>query len=231
MSTRQHQYGPWPRAEAARAFLVETLLCVVLLAAIVALALEARHEVLAGPAIGGLAAGIVAIVRHRKTIEPGAPGSIDTSLVRIPRMPGIEEPIVIEYAAPPGHAETVADVVVRAGFDIDVVSRFGHRGVGEFPWLVQVHIEGTMGNFFPELEAQGFATFSALLRDIWMVRDANGDGQLELVDVEGTRIILPPSLPDSAIEALKSTDWSEISGGCLIWAADHRKWVDRTHPE
>jgi orotate phosphoribosyltransferase len=39
--------------------------CLVLVVAIVAIALEVRHDILAGPAIGGLAAAIVAIVRHR----------------------------------------------------------------------------------------------------------------------------------------------------------------------
>jgi hypothetical protein len=58
--------GPSPRAAAWWQFFVEALVCLVLLGAIAAIALEARHQLLAGPAILALAGTIVAIVRYRR---------------------------------------------------------------------------------------------------------------------------------------------------------------------
>lgn len=58
--------GPSPGTIAWRRFVIETLLCLVLVAVIVAIALEARHDLLAGPAIVALAGAIVGIVRPRR---------------------------------------------------------------------------------------------------------------------------------------------------------------------
>ena len=62
-TTGQDGDGPSPRMFAWRLFIMETVLCVVLVAAIVAIALEARHDLLAGPAIIALAGVIVKILR------------------------------------------------------------------------------------------------------------------------------------------------------------------------
>jgi len=57
--------GPTPRAWAWRRFIIETLVCLVLLAAMVEMGRQARDNIFAGPAILALAGAIVAIVRHR----------------------------------------------------------------------------------------------------------------------------------------------------------------------
>jgi hypothetical protein len=54
--------GPSDRAVAWR-FLIETLVCLVLVAMIVTSGLQARHNPLAGPAILALVAAIVGILR------------------------------------------------------------------------------------------------------------------------------------------------------------------------
>jgi hypothetical protein len=64
-ASRGNRGGPSPRTIAWRRFVIETLLCVVLVAVIVAIALQARHDVLASPAIVALTGAVVAIVQRR----------------------------------------------------------------------------------------------------------------------------------------------------------------------
>jgi len=68
--TGQNNEGPSRGAVAWRRYLVELAVCLVLLGAIVAIGLEARSDILAGPAILALAGSIVAIVRHRWDDDP-----------------------------------------------------------------------------------------------------------------------------------------------------------------
>jgi hypothetical protein len=230
MFVDQHHEGPSPRAEAWRRFLIETLLCFVLLGAIVAIALEAGHELLAGPAIGGLAAGIVAIVRHGWMTERADKGRTESWLapVPLPVTPRILEPVVIERPAPPGQIEAVSEIFSCAGFDVEVASQYVRKGTGELPWLVQIAIEDTIEGFLLALGATGFVSFSALLRDIWRARDraTPSNGHVELVDVEGTHLILPSSLPDDALDALLTIEWLRGRGGRFVWDTDRNEWTN-----
>jgi hypothetical protein len=56
--------GPSPALLAWRRFLVETIVCLVLVAALVLIALEGRHDLLAGSTILALTGMIVRIVRQ-----------------------------------------------------------------------------------------------------------------------------------------------------------------------
>jgi hypothetical protein len=56
--------GPSPAVVAWWRFLIETLVCVVLVAAIVVIGLNAGQDLLAGPAVVALAGMIVGIVRY-----------------------------------------------------------------------------------------------------------------------------------------------------------------------
>jgi hypothetical protein len=58
MPTNQHSDGPSPSVVAWRRFLIETMVCLVLVAAII----DARHSFLILP----LAAFVVGVVRHRR---------------------------------------------------------------------------------------------------------------------------------------------------------------------
>jgi hypothetical protein len=70
--------GPSPSVIAWRRFVIETVLCLVLLGAIVVIALGARHILLAGPAIIALSGAILGILwhgsdRHSKNPRSGSP--------------------------------------------------------------------------------------------------------------------------------------------------------------
>jgi hypothetical protein len=57
--------GPSPGVVAWLGLLIETLVCLVLVGVIVAVALQAQHDVLAGAAAIAIATTIVGIVRYR----------------------------------------------------------------------------------------------------------------------------------------------------------------------
>lgn len=64
MYMRQNDGGPPPGFRAWWRFVIEGLVCLVLVAAIVVIAFEGRHNILSGPAILALAGMIVGIVRN-----------------------------------------------------------------------------------------------------------------------------------------------------------------------
>ncbi len=66
MPTNQHREGPSPGVAAWRQFLLETLVCLVLIVMILAIALEARRSFLAGASILPLTAFVVGVARHRQ---------------------------------------------------------------------------------------------------------------------------------------------------------------------
>lgn len=57
--------GPSRRLIAWRQFIIETVVCVVLVGVIGVVALDARHDALAGASVIAVASLIVGIVRHR----------------------------------------------------------------------------------------------------------------------------------------------------------------------
>lgn len=68
------------------------------------------------------------------------------------------------------------------------------------------------------------------MRDLWNAREGtgNGEGHVDFGDLEDTRLIMPPTLPDEALDALEDLDWDELRGGWIVWDADRREWVDHT---
>jgi hypothetical protein len=214
MSANQHHWNPpSPEIEAWGRFLVEILLYLVLISAIIVLVIAAKQNMLAGPAIGAPAAGILALLRHRWRAESEP---IEPLVEDRPAGPGIARRIVIEHPPPPGHREAVAEAFARAGLEVEVISQY-MSGISHSPWRVRIEIEGTIEDFFQNLDSTGLATFDALIRDIWRARDGAGagSGHVELVDREAKHVILGPPLPRIA-----RTGW-------LVWDKDRSEWTNR----
>jgi hypothetical protein len=150
-------------------------------------------------------------------------------------MPIVEE-VVIEASAPPGHAEAVEAAFRRAGFDVEVEDQLlESRGAGEaLPWLVQVGLAVPITAFFTAFASEAgkdaYQAVKTWVNEIWKAREGagNGDGHIDIGDSEDTRLILPPSLPEDALDALEDLDWSEKRGDYLIWDPDRREWSDPT---
>jgi hypothetical protein len=141
----------------------------------------------------------------------------------------IQQPVRIESAAPPDHAEAVADAFKGAGLDVEVEAVIETRGAVDqlLPWIVQVGIKDTIEGFFLAL---GAAAFKVFVHDVWKARHGagNGKGQIDIGDSEATHVLLPNSLPDEAIDALGELDWSEKRGDLLVWDIERREWHDPT---
>jgi hypothetical protein len=136
-------------------------------------------------------------------------------------MANIEE-VVIEAGAPAGEAEAVASVFERAGLDVEVEAEIESRGAGVAPWIVRVALKDTIEGFFMALGAAGFKYF---VLDLFRTRGGD-DGSVDIGGPEHTRLVLPTSLPEDALDALADVDWKDLEGGWLVWKADQQEWVD-----
>jgi hypothetical protein len=143
-------------------------------------------------------------------------------------IPIIEEPVLIESGAPAGNDVAVANAFSRAGFEVDVEAAIERRGLGDFPWLVRVAVEGSLAGFFGAFGVDGYAAVKRWIRDVWNAREGagNGRGSIEVVDSGSSHLILSNTLPDEALNALMDIDWSELSGGYIVWNAERGEWVD-----
>jgi hypothetical protein len=142
----------------------------------------------------------------------------------------IIEEILIEDTAPPGHVDAVHEAFKQAGFDVEVEPAWLRKSADLLPWVVKVSVDGTIGGFFGALGVDAYTKFKALVRDLWRARDGagNGEGDIDIADSEDTRLILPSSLPEEALDALEAIDWSQQHGSYLVWDANRHEWTDPT---
>jgi hypothetical protein len=70
--------------------------------------------------------------------------------------------------------------------------------------------------------------FKRLVRDVQQARRGagNGTGSIDISESENTHLVLPNSLPDEALEALRGLDWTAKRGEYLIWRSDRSQWED-----
>ena len=138
------------------------------------------------------------------------------------------EEVLIEDKAPPGHANAVAEAFKRAGLDVQVKPVWGRKSTDVLPWLVKVVIDGTPAGFFGALGVDVYGKFKRLVHEIEEARRGagNGTGSIDFTDSENTHLVLSDPLPDEAIDALRSFDWSEKRGAYLVWRRDRGEWED-----
>ena len=141
----------------------------------------------------------------------------------------IKQPVLIEDTAPPEHVDAVAAAFARAGFEVEVAPVFGRKSADVLPWIVRVVLLVPVGAFFATFGAEAakdaYSALKELLRDVSAARRGagTGEGSLVLSDPHSSNLVLPSSLPDAAIEALREIEWHEKRGAWLVWDGTH--WI------
>lgn len=150
----------------------------------------------------------------------------------------VEHPIHLEATALPEHLETVRDAFARAGMEVSVAADYERRGAELYPWVVMIVLLTPIAVFLKSFASKlgeraaddAYDPLKQLLRDIVAARRGagTGEGSIALSDPDGTNLVLPSSLPDESIEALRSIDWDAVRGDYLIWDSDQKVWHDPT---
>jgi hypothetical protein len=136
--------------------------------------------------------------------------------------------VMIEDTAPPGHNEAVAEAFKRVDLVLEVEAVWMRKSADILPWVVKVAVDGTLAGFFGALGVNAYSKFKRLVHDLREARTGAGDGtgSIDISDSDNTHLILPDSLPDEALDALRDVDWSEKRGEYLVWKPNRHEWVD-----
>lgn len=144
----------------------------------------------------------------------------------------IKHPVYIEDTATPDHRDAVTQAFARAGFDVDVEAGYGRRSADVLPWIVQVDLLLPVKVFLlAVVGAAGTDAYSGVKKWVKDVRSARagagtGEGSIQIRDPDHTTVILPTTLPDEGVDALRDLDWDEMRSGYLVWDPDRKVWWD-----
>jgi hypothetical protein len=129
--------------------------------------------------------------------------------------------------------DRVRAVAGRYGFggEIEIHELVPRRSGLSTSLFVQVVLAATFTAFFAsfgtEAGKEAYAAFSGWVKELWAARGstASEDGCVDIWDAEGTRVIVVPTVPDLAIEALATLDWAQLHGTHLFWDAEEEAWI------
>jgi len=118
-----------------------------------------------------------------------------------------------------------------AGFDADVKAAYVRRGIGQYPWVVDVLVPlGLFLRKFLELAAED--AWVALKRLVTQVREARKAslapvGSVFIVDkTTHQKIVLLGNEPDEAFQQLATLDIRQTDSGHFYWDDKVGRWVD-----
>jgi hypothetical protein len=131
-----------------------------------------------------------------------------------------------------GSSVTEAERIEIAGW-LDLDESTDYRSRSPFrsgAWFVEILLAVPLGMIGGATGEAGKEVFLALKR-LWKAEPRRRQGSIVAVGSDGTRLTAVPPLPDEAIDALRSLDWSSVVGEDLEWDPNRRRWVDLRSPE
>jgi hypothetical protein len=164
-----------------------------------------------------------------------------TRLVPTPEghsLAGMVIEVVLESEVPEAERTTVAEAFESAGIKVDIQAAYIRRGVGLFPWIIDIVVVGAAGKFIwaalggagDEAGRDGWKKLKALITSLYEARRASRapQGGVALKNPESrVEIQLPPDLPDDAYRRLWEIDnLTAPLSGILKWDNDRRDWID-----
>lgn len=108
---------------------------------------------------------------------------------------------------------------------------FVRRSAGSLPWAIIATLGTlTIGTFIATIVKEAAKDVYALrirefIERLFETRD-RPEGNLEFVDGEGTRLIIPTQISKRALEALAEVDWPAKRGDYLTWDERRDEWRD-----
>jgi hypothetical protein len=101
------------------------------------------------------------------------------------------------------------------------------------PWIVVIYLlDKTIGSFFQgfgtEAGKDAYPAVKTWVKEVFEARRGSGDGSgsLRLRDTDHTTLDLHNSLPDEALDALRTVEWEKVRGDYLTWNGERGEWRD-----
>ena len=142
------------------------------------------------------------------------------------------ESVVLDVAATPEEVTAVEEAFARAGYTVEASADLIFRSTGSavFPWAVLVALVIPVKAFFEGMFSEaGKDTYLVLKRWVEEIVAARmptaRDGTIRISDPEGTDLVIAAGIPEEALEALVTLDWSELRGEYIGWDSDAGEWV------
>jgi hypothetical protein len=146
--------------------------------------------------------------------------------------------VMLESEITDAERAAVAEVFESAGIKVDVQAAYIRRGVGLFPWIIDITVVAAGGRFMwaalggagDEAGRDGWKGLKRLIAGLYGARRASRapQGGVILKDSESkVEIQLPPDLPDEAYRRLwEIDDLTAPLSRILKWDIDVRDWID-----
>ena len=94
------------------------------------------------------------------------------------------------------------------------------------PWVIEVILAVPFGAFFVKFSEEAGADAYQSLR-AWIDRLRQGQRERALtlhITADKTAVEIRSTLPDMALEALSTIDWTDVDEGTLEWDPSRRQW-------
>jgi hypothetical protein len=144
-------------------------------------------------------------------------------------------PVLLDRYASPAEVEDVRAVFQRAGARAmvrPVWEKPPQTGNGPF-WIVLillgVSFKAFADGFFGKLGENAADALREFVEELRRTRDQStraDNGWIQFDDPDDTKVMLGADLPQEAYEALLQLDWSEHTGGMLMWDDTAHEWYD-----
>jgi len=146
--------------------------------------------------------------------------------------------VMLESEVTDSERAAVAKVFESAGIKSDIQAAYIRRGVGLFPWIIEITVVVAGGRFMwaalsgagDEAGRDGWKGLKRLIAGLYEARRASRapPGGVVLKESESrVETQLPPDLPDEAYRRLwEIENLAALLSGILKWDNDLREWVD-----
>jgi hypothetical protein len=131
--------------------------------------------------------------------------------------------VSVERDAPADEVVAVERVLRSFGIQAAVETNYGRKSFGELPFVVYIVMPIVVG-FLGALGADLYKGAKRFVQEITEARRGL-DGEIFVKDEQsGTMLVLVSGLPEEAYRAFADVDWSELTGGSIVWDAEHGEW-------
>ena len=146
--------------------------------------------------------------------------------------------VAIEREAPADQASAIESVLAHYGIAADVKAVLERRSSDALPWLIEIAVVGQIAAFFVSFGStfgktpaeDAYSLVKEWIKALWAARadSGTGEGHIEIVDTDGTTLVVMTRLPDGALDALAEIQWDSVSGHYLTWDGTTATWRDQT---
>jgi hypothetical protein len=138
--------------------------------------------------------------------------------------------VTIERDAPEGQRSSIQSLFAHYGLDVKVAATQPRNRETS---LTQITIIEPMAVFFASFGAafgpgegnDAYPLVKEWLQTLLRLREsAGGEGAVQIVDSDGTSLVLTSGIPGEALDALAHVESATVEGGPLTWDQEAHRW-------